>query len=725
MLSSEEQKLIRDTYKKIARSVAHFRPREAQRKMLAKIAHSLGKVPATDLEAIKDKEDPGEDNHPESPLLVIEAPTGIGKSLAYLISGLILALSRKKTLVVSSATIALQEQLVHRDIPHLLKHSGLNINYQLAKGRGRYMCPYRLYQLSHRETQQSELFSFYDATWDRRPAREDILVLEKWAQAFQNNLWDGDRDSWPEHIPDDLWRTVTNDRHGCLKAVCPNRQECPFFIAREALEEADLIITNHDLLLADLSMGGGVLLSHPKNSMYCIDEAHHLPKKSLGQFASEHYLFSTISILEKLPNWLHKYLSRHKEAEHLVSQATEASLACIEHLKAWEMLILHSDTFSHDTNDEHATWVFDAGLPEELKLLAHNMHIASQTLLNHLNKCSELSALLRKNNTEHTTIIDLHLSELGVWIGRMENIVAVWDLFTKDEEKESPTSPPTAKWIARTHARYRQDQLDFVFAASPVNAAHYLDQYFWRKASGIVLTSATLRALGSFDWFLLQTGLYQHQREVECIALNTPFCHAEQAELYIPQLNIDPKNHEEHTQFIINQLPLLIDPQEPMGSLVLFSSKRQLEQVFNKLPQEWQDMILCQGSYSKNNIVQKHREYIEKQQKASIIFGLESFAEGLDLPGDLCTHVVITKLPFATPDDPVGKTLAQWIKKRGGNPFMEMTIPDASIKLIQATGRLLRSEQDYGRITILDDRILTKRYGKSLISALPNFKRIY
>ena len=156
---------------------------------------------------------------------------------------------------------------------------------------------------------------------------------------------------------------------------------------------------------------------------------------------------------------------------------------------------------------------------------------------------------------------------------------------------------------------------------------------------------------------------------------------------------------------------------------MLFSSRKQMQEVAFRLPESYLPLLLVQGEQSKASLLAQHREALSAG-RPSIIFGLDSFAEGLDLPGEACVHVIIAKLPFAMPDNPIEKTQSRWIEQRGGRPFIEITVPEASIKLIQAVGRLIRTEQDYGRITILDSRIKTQQYGRQMLACLPPFKRI-
>jgi ATP-dependent DNA helicase DinG len=190
------------------------------------------------------------------------------------------------------------------------------------------------------------------------------------------------------------------------------------------------------------------------------------------------------------------------------------------------------------------------------------------------------------------------------------------------------------------------------------------------------------------------------------------------ATLQVPSTAIEANNAVAHTENMIEYLPELLQKKE--GSLVLFSSRKQMLDVFNGLSGFWQDVILMQGDHSKQAMLVEHKKNIDAG-KTSVLFGLASFAEGVDLPGDYCRHVVIAKIPFSVPNDPVEASLAEWVQSRGGNAFMEISVPDASIKLVQSCGRLLRSENDSGLITIFDKRLITKRYGKALINALPPY----
>jgi ATP-dependent DNA helicase DinG len=258
-------------------------------------------------------------------------------------------------------------------------------------------------------------------------------------------------------------------------------------------------------------------------------------------------------------------------------------------------------------------------------------------------------------------------------------------------------------------------QLGFELRCSPVLAADILQDCLWSRAAGVIVTSATITALNSFDRFKLHSGA---PPEANYKVVSSPFNYSN-ATFAVPAMDCDPSDAQAHTQALIEQLPIILDQME--GSLVLFSSRRQMQDVYHGVKGEFSGRILLQGDYSKQEVLRRHKEAIDGGE-GSVIFGLASFAEGVDLPGDYCRHVVIAKIPFAVPDSPLEAALAEWVEAQGRNAFMEISVPDAALRLVQASGRLLRTEQDSGRITLMDRRILTKRYGRAILESLPPFR---
>ena len=708
MLTDIEKNAIRDHYRAISQNLPQFRPRPAQREMIAAIANAFSRTKSR----AEGEEAPQREG--ES-IVVIEGPTGVGKSLAYLLAGGIMAQTREKRLIVSSATVALQEQLVNRDLPFLVAQSGLELTFALAKGRGRYLCPYKLYQLTQSNSQQNLLgFEAPAVLWDSKPKPEELQLLRELADEFAARRFNGDRDTWPERIDDTLWMKVNNDNYGCLKAACPNRPECPFYLARDTLETVDVVVANHDLLMVDISMGGGVILPAPENSFYCIDEAHHLPKKALSQFAAEHSWNQAVWALEKLPTVTDKIAALTDKAE-LANLADEAAAALLESLHEWQFHLSEEPELK-TTESNESVWLWQDGkIPEALELTVSNTAVAARSLYKHVNGLNDALSAARRDKEQNSAQIDRLSTEFGVFRARIEQIAATWDLIsTVPAEGEEPL----AKWITRRI----DDKNDYFFHASPISSASYLANNLWRRAAGAVLTSATLQSLGSFNLILRQTGLHWLP-ETTTLALQSPFDFDAQGELYLPPVHASPKDPAAHTAAIVEWLPKLISAEEGIGTLVLFSSRKQMQEVALRLPESHLPLLLVQGELPKAVLLEKHHQAIA-DGRASIIFGLDSFAEGLDLPGLACVQVIIAKLPFSMPDNPIEKTQNRWIEQRGGNPFIEITVPEASIKLIQAVGRLIRTVSDYGRVTILDNRVKTQNYGRQMLACLPPFRRI-
>ena len=711
MLTEQEKSAIQTHYKALSNALNGFRPRPSQRKMIAEIAKTLSQVPENNEEDDKPFEQTGES------IVVIEGPTGVGKSLAYLLSGSILAQTRGKKLLVSSATIALQEQLVYRDLPFLAENSGIKISFALAKGRGRYLCPYRLYQITQNSTQKDLGFETpFQFLPKSKTSKEDKALLHEIADSFEQRIFDGDRDSWTgDTISIDLWQKINNDRHSCLKNDCPNRAECPFFKAREVLDSVDIIVANHDLLLSDIDMGGGVILPPPINCFYCIDEAHHLPAKAVSRFAAEHSLADAVKFLDSFPSFSGS-LTALIDTPELADKADEAASELLQHCKHWETLLGQSDAFPIDSNSDETVWLWENGVvPDELADLVENTARCAIIFSGSLNKLQDALSNARQNNKNDNKELDKVSTHFSYAISVADSLYAVWKMMTQTPKDNEP---PLAKWVVLS----RKDKVDYRFCVSPVSAAQDLADKLWRHCAGAVLTSATLRAVGSFDTLLQRTGLNRLPKTAT-IVLDSPFDFEKQGELYIPPLAANPKTPDLHTDEVVKWLPKLIDATAPVGTLVLFTSRRQMEEVAFRLPEQYQPLVLMQGDRPKSQLIAEHHKALS-ENRPSIIFGLDSFAEGLDLPGNACVQVIIAKLPFAMPDDPVAKTFAEWIRQRGGNPFMEISVPDASIKLTQAVGRLIRTESDFGRVSILDTRLITAQYGKKLLDALPPFRRI-
>lgn len=705
MLDTALKSEIQDAYRRVVENL-ELTPRYGQRMMIAEIARTLGNI-ESDNEGKRTS-----DTH----VCVLEAGTGTGKTLAYLIAALPIAKARGKRLIISTATVALQEQVLNQDLPSLASHSGIAFRYALAKGRGRYVCVARLDQALE-GTEPNPTLSLFEQSLQTQSSDFTVIASDM-AQAYGQGEWEGDRDNWPEAIEDAHWRRLTVDHRQCTGRRCGHFGACAFFRSRRELENADVIVANHDLVLADLALGGGAILPDPADCIFVFDEGHHLPEKALSHFAHRFAVHGCLRWLKTLKSSLtdlHQALAIQPTVARLLVSLPEL----IHNLEP-----ALGDVFSmgyqlagrpNGLADEEATHQsrFERGqVPDALREQAQQLLVMFASL----SRCLEsISDILRESlDPDKQTGLDREQAE--AWLplvallhGRSLEAHALWQAFS---EQDVANEAPSARWITLSRVA---GEPEVEFSASPVSAAHTLAKHLWGRCHGAVVTSATLTALGRFERLQERAGLANRYRYQ---ALPSPFDYAN-AVLRVPKEATDPGDREGHERAIVSFVSQLADKE---AALVLFSSRAQLRAVDKALPASVKGRVLAQDALPKRELIERHRAAVDRSQ-GSIIFGLASFAEGIDLPGDYLTHVVITRLPFAVPDDPVGATLAEWIESQGGNAFMRISVPDASIKLVQACGRLIRKESDRGTITLLDKRVITRRYGQALLDALPPFRR--
>ena len=688
MLHSQIKSDIKQCYENLGAQLDNFIPRRAQNYLVAEIAKTLA----------------GE-YHPKHRMLVAEAGTGIGKSLAYLLGGIPFALFNNKKILISTATVALQEQLINKDLPLFNQIFPKEFSFILAKGRQRYCCTHKLEACCITDKDQQVVL------WEEKPKKSDLELLKRMLKASEAQKWDGDRDSWPTAIPNHIWQQIVADKHSC-HAGLPKHRSCPFAKAREHLEKADVIVANHALLMADIELGGGIILPEPEQTIYIIDEAHHLPQVARDFSSAAASLKGAANWLEKLNQSVGKLaeLADYKKSGRFQTALNETIAHLIPSLRQTAANIDPAQ-FNKD-----GIYRFEHGeLPEWLVEEAKSCKEASKKALQSLGKVHDLIAERTKDNEILPRLGEQALAESGFYLQRLENLEKVWTLMAQPNKDKGA---PLARWIEKNPER----EGDYIIEVSPLEVGYRLDQLLWSRAAGSILVSATLRALNQFDYFCRQAGIFEKD-STRFLALASPFDYPNNARLVIPAMQLEPQA-DKFTELLIKTLPEYLEGEK--SSLVLFSSYWQMNKVAEELrplmkKNKWE--LLIQGEESRNLTLKKHKENCQKG-KASILFGTGSFSEGLDLPGDLLTNLIITKIPFAVPTSPVEEAHAEYIESRGGNPFMQISVPEASKKLIQSAGRLLRKEQDSGRVVLLDRRVISRRYGKALLDSLPPFKRV-
>ncbi|HEY6600026.1 MAG TPA: ATP-dependent DNA helicase DinG, partial [Pseudomonadales bacterium] len=615
-----------------------FNARRGQREMIASIARVLTRAEG------------------QRRIAAIEAGTGTGKTAAYCIAAIPIAQALGKRLVVATATVALQEQIVLRDLPDLAARSGLEFSFALAKGRQRYVCLKRLDDRL-RDESQDVLPMFEPVSGDARVLYQNLLG------AFARGEWDGDVDGWADGIDDAHWRNVTTDHRGCASNRCGFFRQCPFFKSRGRLDKADVVVANLDLVLADLALGGGAVLSDPADTIYVLDEAHHLPDKTQQHFTFRLRLRGTLQWLDQVNasvGTLAQRVGRPGELLVLVQQITTLTARLAQPLRDMAEIAAGLDFVVRD--DERSLCRFRLG---QIPLALGELAGAAVKDVDALAHCVDaVHQLLQEVVDGQRSWEHGHEAEdwLGV-VGQHVNRALGTSALLADYRAGASVEPgPRARWITRI---VFDGGDDFELVSAPMQPGELLEEALWSQAYAVVCTSATLTALGRFDRFLERAGLTD---DVFVQRIPSPFDFPRIATFDVPRMTADPRDASAHTDEVTRLLPDLLALE--CSALVLFASWRQLNEVVRRLDPSLVDLLKVQGNGSKQALLEAHRAAIDAG-RPSYVVGVASFAEGVDLPDDYCRHVIIAKLPFAVPDDPLDEAMAEWLESQGRKPFFE------------------------------------------------------
>ena len=692
---------------------AHLRPRAGQREMAAQVAHTFA-------HAHLGKPTEGEDSPPNTAvapsIAVIQAGTGVGKSLAYSAPAIAMALQRGTRVVISTATVALQEQLVNKDLPALAAHLGQPFRYALAKGRGRFVCQLKLERLvGSSDLYPEEADDLFGETLPTKPVAQAERQAQQqfyasMAEALAQGRWDGDRDSLDTPPAPEAWSPVAAEGSSCTGRHCPAFQSCSYYERRKELVAAQVIVVNHDLLLSSL---GARLLPELDNCLLVLDEAHHLPATALAQFANSMDL-SRLQWLDKLTSRALR-IGQLLEVEEIadIPQHSSGLRQAMGQLAQAAMAQYGETLKSPEARFGPASARIPRGvLPEALlppleAVLAHSMGLLD--VLRAIAKA--LRSTIKETPDEAPRLAALY-AQLGSLAPRLEAVFATTELLL---HTPAPGQAPAAKWFT---LEMDGEWIALQAHASPILPGSTLRQHLWSQVRGGVLTSATLTSCGSFDFFLREVGLHDLPT-LATLEVASPFDYPSQGVLWAHHTQADPKHAGPFTQEMVHTL--LHDlASVQTGALVLFTSKEQMRQAVDALPSALRSKVLVQNTMPRFALLNKHREQVEAGQ-ASIIFGMQSFGEGLDLPGALCASLFITKLPFAPPDDPVGEARAEWLRSSGRNPFTDLVVPATAIRLAQWVGRAIRTEHDQAQVYCYDRRLCVTSYGQQIQKSLPDF----
>ncbi|PIE58890.1 MAG: ATP-dependent helicase [Desulfobulbus propionicus] len=627
----------------LARHLSHHERRPGQQQMAEALAKLLSRTPHP------------EGNLDQSENLVIEAETGLGKTLAYLIPA---ALSGKK-IVISTNTRNLQDQILEREIPFIRKYIQPGLRAMSVKGRQNYLCLYRWYQ---------ELSSHQNRIIDD----PDIRKIEEWITVTEY----GERAeiSWlPSSSP--LWQRLCCQSHTCLGAECPEGSNCFLNKLRRDAAASTILIVNHHLLCSDLAVrknGYGEVL--PRYEVVIVDEAHHLEQVATTFFGCTFSRYQVADLMQDIERSAAVDLSKDRRAT-LLSRTSLTS-------RAMEALFF---IFPNEQGRFPLEQVFldRKDVLEALLSVQTNLEALAQ-LLAGLPKGMEPWEQYARRSEE-------------LWF-RLERIASDQQQGVDDSEEITYTY-----WYDRT-------EKNLSLHATPVDIAHELQTTLFSSVSVCVFTSATLTTGGDFSYYLGRLGL---PPETETLSFPSPFDYVQRSRLYVPERPFPEPTSPKYTEAVHQQLERLVTMAEGRA-LLLFTSFRAMRQAYDAMTTRLPYPLYIQGEAPRKILLDRFTQDIH-----SVLFAVSSFWEGVDIPGESLSLLVMDKLPFEVPSDPVIMARVNRIKTKGGNPFFEFQVPRAILSLRQGAGRLMRTAQDRGVIAILDIRLFSKGYGHRFLKSLP------
>ena len=644
---------------------------------------------------------------------LLEAGTGIGKSLGYLVPALRWASANGERTVVSTNTINLQEQLVGKDLPFLANTlKDQDVRFAMLKGWRNYVCLLRL------EQARGTANTLFDDDH-----RTELDTIAAWASKTR----DGSLSDLPTDPRGEVWDEVAAESDLCLRLKCPHFEKCFVFAARRQAAQADVIVVNHHLLLSDIAIrrttgnwdDAAVL---PPYKRLVVDEGHHLEDAAaahLGATVTRRGLERLLSRLERRGKGLLPTLQERLAArDDLLSAASrdlvrarlyESTIAAREKARLLFDLL---DAVLQDAGQvvlrldasftSHAIW--RAGL-----------RVALDDTLGELALLADGMKVVRDRLESDAAMAERFQSLLAEVRGVTRRLQSTGDAL--QAALAPPDGPQSVRWI---EARGRERNI--VVTSVPLDLAPVLREDLFRRVETCIVTSATLASDGRFDFIRGRLGLDEPDVEPECGIHASPFDFFDQAILGIPS-DVPAPNGEDggHLSALADVVSDVVASADG-GVFVLFTSHRDLRRTAEALRSRGLDRrwpLLVHGDDSRDALLRRFRE-----AGRAVLLGTASFWEGVDVPGDPLRALVLARVPFRVPTEPLTAARGEAIEARGGNAFLDYLLPDAALRLKQGFGRLIRTSEDRGVVILMDPRVLTKSYGSTLLDGLPPARRV-
>jgi len=605
----------------LAQAIPGFRPREPQREMAAAVAHAI-------------------DSKSE---LVVEAGTGTGKTYAYLAP----ALRSGKKVIVSTGSKALQDQLYSRDLPTVAKALKFKGSMALLKGRSNYLCLERLEQQSMAGGELAV------------QAMSDLVHLRGWS----NETVDGDISTCGGVAEDSpIWPLVTSTNDNCLGSDCPLYKDCFVVKARRKAMDADVVVVNHHLFLADMVVKeSGFAELIPDADVMIFDEAHQVP-----DIASQ-------------------YFGQQLSSRHLLDLAKDITIAYRTEVRDMQQLQKSADRLAQSAQDFRLS-LGDPGFRGNLRELLSNPQIQRALLL--LDDALELCYDVAKLSLGRSALLDAAFERAALYRGRLKRL-------------KDTTQPGFSYW-------YECNARNFVLALTPLSVSDRFREVMDERPASWIFTSATLAVNEQMTHFVERLGV----NKAETLILNSPFDFARQALLCVPR-NLPSPNQPGGARQLARMMRPLIEANNG-GCFFLCTSHQVMRELAAEFRATMTLPVLLQGETSKGQIL---KQFVAAGN--ALLVATNSFWEGVDVRGDALSLVIIDKLPFTSPEDPLLKARMEDCKVRGGEPFDDVQLPDAVIALKQGVGRLIRDVDDRGVLVICDNRLVMRPYGAVFVNSLP------